>query len=379
MIATEFIKNLAFLLPLFLIVYSIGIRLKLPVVLISALFTWHSFFSLIYFHSVQEQGGDSEHYFMEGLNGANNWSPGTNFIEALTGILVNYFGLTKLEVYFAYSIPGLIGLFLLANTVFEILPKHKNKYISTYTPYLILFSPNLNFWSCAIGKDGIAFLAGSLAAFASINFSKRVVSGLTSVLLMFLVRPHIALIIIVSFMLSSFSSKNSNSLLAYITKIFFTILLICGIFSYSIYYTSLEDVSVDGASAYVEARQNSNLEGSSSIEISSMPLPLQMFTYLFMPLFINTPRSMMALIVSTDNSLLLLWVLKNTFNLFSLKNSIKKREILFNIFYTILALLLLSTTTANSGIAIRQKTMFLPSFILLVSYSIRYASDEKTK
>jgi hypothetical protein len=374
----ELINNLAFFLPLLLTTYFIGKKLKLTASLSLTLFLWHSLFCLLYFYLVGSQDSDAEYYFTQALNGADDWSPGTRFVESLTGLFINFFGLSKFKTFFIYSMSGVIGLLLLANTIFEVLPKHKNNFISTYTPYIILLSPNLSFWSCSIGKDGIAFLAGCLAAFTSINLEKRTVFGITSVTLMLLVRPHIAFIMLFSFMVQLLLSKKSAKV-AFPIKILLSSILLVTTFSYSVYYGNVEDISSGGISEYIESRQASNLDGTSSVEIANMPLPFQMFTYLFRPLFIDAPTNILGAIVSGENLFLLLLVAKNLTKLIRLRSSPNIREVLFNAIYFSLTLILLSITTSNLGIAIRQKTMFMPSLILLLAYAIRHSFDSKIK
>jgi hypothetical protein len=358
------------------IVYFLGVRLKLQSLLSVSLFIWHTAFCLIYFVWAENQDADANNYYLEALNGASDWSPGTRFIEALTGFFIVSLGASKLNTYLIYNIPGILGLLLLASALLHVLPSTRNKLVSIYAPYIILFSPNLSFWSCAIGKDGIAFLAACMAAFSSLDISRRKIQAFLSVFLMFLVRPHIAIIIITSFGIL-FSLKKTIGISYRILLLILISIPASMIISYSLDYGGVDNSSVGGVTTFIESRQSSNLEGGSSIEISNLPLPMQMMTYLFRPLFFDSLGNILSIFVSCENLILLLWSIRNTPKLIRSKNEENSIVFAFNVIYTLLTLVLLSITTANLGIAVRQKTMFMPSYFLLMAIAIRNEFDKK--
>lgn len=99
-----------------------------------------------------------------------------------------------------------------------------------------------------------------------------------------------------------------------------------------------------------------------------MSYPMQMFTYLFRPLPFDA-HSALALFTSIENTILLalfLYVLfKNKFRLHSFiegKNA-------WLLIYAFLTCSMLAITTANLGIATRQKWMFMPILIYLLVYA----------
>jgi hypothetical protein len=96
-----------------------------------------------------------------------------------------------------------------------------------------------------------------------------------------------------------------------------------------------------------------------------------MFAYLFRPLFFDA-RNALALIVSVENLLML--VLFIVFFLPSASSMFKDSSFTmrYNVIFCLSTLILLSLTTNNLGIAIRQKTMILPSFLLLLALSASF-------
>ena len=115
---------------------------------------------------------------------------------------------------------------------------------------------------------------------------------------------------------------------------------------------------------YVEQRQGYNMQGGGAVDISAMSLPLQMFTYLFRPLPFEA-HSLTSLAVSIENVALM------AFLILAIGQRIKGRKLTSHIDWVFLAVfsvsmwVVLASTTANLGIAVRQKWMFMPMIILL--------------
>jgi len=130
--------------------------------------------------------------------------------------------------------------------------------------------------------------------------------------------------------------------------------------------------------AYVDKRQNSNLSGGSSLDIASMSLPMQMLSYLFRPLPFEA-HTLFALIASLDNIILIyLLILGIVAYLEKSKPSIESNRIFLWVYFFI-CLMMLATTTANLGIAMRQKWMFLPCLIFLLLSVIGTKNKELVK
>src|SRR5690606_28877764 len=83
----------------------------------------------------------------------------------------------------------------------------KSKWIRRLATLIILL-PSVSFWSSAIGKDAIAFMATGLALWAALHLKDRVWLIVTAVLLMLIVRPHIAGIMILALAGSQLIQRN---------------------------------------------------------------------------------------------------------------------------------------------------------------------------
>jgi hypothetical protein len=360
----------SFLIFLFLVltIWFSGI-LKIRKILSAGIFFWHTLFSIFYWYYSLSNPADSDHYYDVSLQlrGNLDWTPGTRFVESLTSVFSDVMSLSKLNIFIVYGFLGTIGLLLLAS-MFLNEWKVRSGWLR-YGSYVILFSPNMNFWSSAIGKDSPAFLAACLAAFSSMNIRKYKLLFGISVVLMFLVRPHVAFFMIIALSFSALFGRRVNfssrvAIIALVVSISLVVL------PFILEYSGLGDVSsVESTSEYVGRRQEANLEGGSSLDIGDMPLPFQMFTYLFRPLFFDA-SNLMGLIVSFDNLILLaicLGSVKCCLDLFArqMKNNFSFGTS-FNAIYFLLVLVIFSMTTANLGIAIRQKTMIIPSLFAII-------------
>jgi hypothetical protein len=120
----------------------------------------------------------------------------------------------------------------------------------------------------------------------------------------------------------------------------------------------------------VQRQQSLNQEGGSSINISNLSLPIQVFTYLFRPHVLEATGSVQ-LLVAIENLIHLGFFTQ--FIVLLLRGRISLRDLNWGaIMFVIVILLLLASTTSNLGIAVRQKWMVLPAlYAIMFSHSAR--------
>jgi hypothetical protein len=132
-----------------------------------------------------------------------------------------------------------------------------------------------------------------------------------------------------------------------------------------------KNLTIENIKSYIEDRQEQNwLEWDGGIDIRSMSLPIQIFTYLFRPLPFEAHNTF-ALLASLENVFLMYLFVLGLFSKFNgrIVSAHPQINSLFFLLYAFAALVILSMTTANFGINVRQKWMFLPFFIVLfISY-----------
>jgi len=326
------------------------------------LYIWHTLFCFVYVAYVINSGGDALMYYQTSLSGDVEFSFGTAAIQFLTMIFSNVFGLSVLGASLGYNILGYVGL-LAVDASLQTATKHKEKLVR-YLATFIIFLPSVSFWSSAIGKDALSFLAAGLALWASQKLGRRGWVMAVAITLMLFVRPHISAMMVmavaVSMMVQPRVSIFQRAFVG-IPALAVAILMV----PFAMNYTGLgSDARVVDFVDYVDVRQSHNIEGGGGIDISSMSLPVKLFTYLFRPLPFEA-NSLPAFAASIDNVILLLLVVFSTWPMVKRWRSSAPANRIFLWVYSLSTWLVLALTTANLGISVRQKWMFAPMLIFL--------------
>lgn len=361
-----------FMIGLFIACHFTSKKKKVGLIII-LLYLWHSFFSLFYasFSLLSPVPIDAMQYYTAK---DAEIGMGTKLIEFLTIGVRDIFHASYFDTFLLYQISGFLGLCLFLDIAMNLLgTKFTGKTRRIVTT--ILFLPGINYWTVGIGKDGLIFL-GIVGALWSIYFlPEKPLSLLMSLILIFLIRPHIGIIMILSGLITiATTSKNS------LAKRFFLVALILAVLTFTLptalEFTGLESVDSKTVDGYIQERQGYNQSGEGAVDISQIPFVLQILTYLYRPLFFDV-SNFMGVIASVENLwfvLLSRFVLTSQFSamIFSHSNNWFFR---FNLIYFLAGTSLLATTTSNLGIALRQKYMVLPSLMLLLifAYSMHQA------
>ena len=181
---------------------------------------------------------------------------------------------------------------------------------------------------------------------------------------MLLVRPHVAGFLVLALAVDSVFNRQLPLIRR--TGILLIVLVAATwLLPLATQYAGVAEINTtEGASAYIEQRQGYNQAGGGGIDISSMSLPIQLFSYLLRPAFFDV-NSLFSFLAAIDNFILLV-----IFSLaaagFLLGRRIQSQvSTVFLLSYSSLAWIVFSITTANLGISIRQKWMFLPMLLYL--------------
>ncbi|NRT15113.1 hypothetical protein HNP99_001460 [Flavobacterium sp. 28A] len=301
---------------------------------------------------------------------------GTYFMHAL-----NYFPANVLDMDFftntlLFSLLGYIGITFFYTICEQVVPN--NTYYSKFWLFpLLFFMPNLHFWSSGIGKDTILFMCIGMFCYAMLNVIKRLPLLILSLLISYLVRPHIALFLVVSFgMAYLFSNKVSG-----FKRIFFMIVLLGGgiaILPSVMEYVKIEEISADSISKYSESKALvlSGKNTGSSVDIASYPLPLKIFTFLFRPFFFDI-NGVPAIIASFENLALLLLTIK-AFKKDRIETFRKAPFIIKGLFiFLLIGTLAFSQSLGNVGIMIRMRNMLLPGLLIYILWALSYQKQKK--
>lgn len=338
------------------------------------LYFYHTMFCVIYFIYSHLNASDSNMYFNSSSLDVelDSLKVGTTFVRYFVRFF-HYLDFSKFGVFLVFNFIGFVGLVLYYSALKSVTSNSSSRVKNLVI--LSVFLPSISFWSSAIGKDAISFLAVGLALYSAINFKSRILLFAFSVVLMLLVRPHMAGIMIIATLVSIVLQKE----IAIIPRVFIgSIGLVVAVIMipFALSYAGLEQ-DASNISNYIETRQGYNQQGGGGVDISSMSLPMKMFTYLARPLPFEA-KSITQLLSSLDN-MLILYIL-----FMGIISRIRSKELklignrVFMWWYTGASWVILSMTTSNLGIAVRQKWMFVPVLTFLL-ISIVAAVQEKQK
>lgn len=321
---------------------------------------FHLIFTLFYYLYSQSNIADSTFYYSQALENNGSWRLGTTgvikFIEILN--LVSASTLTELDTFIWFSVFGFVGHLFLFNTLSTIFKNYYKGY------WIIQLLPGIHFWTASIGKDSIAFCGVTMILWATVSLQRRYVIAIIGVLFLLWVRPHIALISLITVIFASAFDTRIKIHLRFLIVIF-TVTAAFYLYPLVLEYTRLG--SLDNLAQYIENRQSSTQFTTSFIALHDVNIFKAMFGYLFRPMFLDS-EGIFGIVASIENLVYLV-----TFLYFLTGGGLKMLYTHRNSFFIksvcifiILLLPILSTTTANLGIAMRQKTMLSPFFITLL-------------
>ncbi len=345
-----------------LICWALASRFGISAKLAITLYIWHTLFCVGYFYYSLSNVADSTNYFRFSLLPLHDFSLGNQSVHYLTAIFSVGLGFSYFGCFLVFNLFGAIGNLAVASSLIEA-TQGKVRWVRR-TALLIPFLPGLNFWSAAVGKDSLSYLSAGLACWAIMNFKKRYMVAVIAVLCMLSVRPHIAAIMLVALVVPIVFALKANAMLKISLIAVIAIAAPFAVFFGMDYAGVGSSANLGDINSYIEKRQGYNLEGGGSVDISTMILPAKLFTYAFRPLLLDA-NSVMSLIASGENLVLLVLFAAGLFGVILRRSCISAFGILFLAIYISVSWLLLAETTANLGIAVRQKLMFLPMLLLL--------------
>lgn len=331
------------------------------------LFLYHLGFSYLGWIYVSKNSGDATRYwFLNTDLNQSSWidflKPGTDIVKFITFPFVKYFDAPFWFGFVLFSAISGIGILLLYQLLQRIMGSNKYLY---WLSIILLLLPNLHFWTSLIGKEALVFLV--IVLFLNEIQRKRYFSFylFLSLLIVALIRPHVAFILLLSYLLSlmmteEFSLKIKIWIGAFFLMItaFFTILL-----------TQLQDFSggIPRVIQKYEAHIRYFKKTDSYVPLDEYYLPYKLFTFYFRPL----PFEKTALfyqVISIENTVLLLLSSVMLFygtKYFKLLR--KSRLVVFSFLFILLMGIMYVYAYANYGIIMRTKIMAIPFIYVIIA------------
>ncbi|MGC3947722.1 MAG: hypothetical protein QM762_25000 [Chryseolinea sp.] len=246
---------------------------------------------------------------------------------------------------------------------------------------LILFLPNMHFWSAGIGKDTMIFFALALFIYCLLDVKRNIIGLITSFYLAFYIRPHIALVMIVGAGIALFISSRGISTFWRVSSIIAAVVVFYLISGTVFQFVGVQEDSIENYEdvASIRAKNLSRSNVGSAIAMSSYPVPFRIFTFFYRPLFVDSVN-ILGLVVSFEN----LIYLALTLSVFkgSVLRQFWRMPIVFKacIFISLATAYFMSGSLSNLGIIIRQKNMVMFMVVLVCMFMMseaRYATRSR--
>ncbi len=349
-----------------------GIYPFIDAVLLKRLYYYHILLSFVYYLYSLFNASDSRYYYkkvMEDFRGPewfDFYGTSTTFIEFISYPFIRYLGFSYLAMMALFSFIGYIG-FVYFYIFFKERIKFRHHFLGVDLLTLFFFLPNLHFWSGSLGKGAIIFPAIALFFYGISRINQRYIAVAFAAVIIYHVRPHIMLVMLVScFIGLVFSTKGISWV--------FRLVFIAGasVAFFYIYQDVLtmvgineEEVLTQGFDLSRRARELS--KATSGIDISNYSLGLQLFTFIYRPLFFDAP-GLLGIVVSIENVFYLLITLR-LLNFQGIRYLFTSSFLVKSAFFSFLTVsIALAQVSGNLGIAIRQKSqvMMLLLFVIIM-------------
>ena len=341
--------------------------------LMNTLFIYHLIFLGVYYTYAAFNPSDSRQYFERPSVSTDSWvshfGTSTTFIDFMSYPFIQYLGFGYEMMMILYAWFGFIG-FLFAYLFFrENIPLNIRVFKKLNFLTLILFFPNMHFWTASLGKGAPIFMGLMMYAYAIKNPKSRILLLILGSLIIYFIRPHVFLFVAAGTVLGYMTGSEKIS--------FWRKMLIYGVMVGGLYIVQDQILGMAGLQNsddlvadfenFSDSRSEDLSRSTSGVDMASYPLPLKLFTFWFRPLFFDAP-GLLGIIVSAENLiylLLFLKILKKDFIRFLRKSNITVKLSLTVFFLSSLAM---TFVMSNLGIIMRQKSMVMYFLFFVIYY-----------
>ncbi|CAL66965.1 conserved hypothetical protein, membrane [Christiangramia forsetii KT0803] len=336
------------------------------------LYLYHLIFFGVYLWYAYNNPSDSKGYYNNINIHTGSWfelfGTDTDFIDFLAYPL-RTIGFSYEMLMLAFAWLGYLGFFYAYLFFREKIPVKIKVFKSIDLLTLILFLPNMHFWTASLGKGSTIFFGLMLFTYGIVKPGSRILLLILSSFIIYHIRPHVFMFVAVGAVAGYMSGKEKipfwQKTLVFVSLIGTLILVqdqILAVMGLQGSENLIEDFQTQS-----EERSEDLSDAGSGVDMSSYPLPLKLFTFWFRPLFIDAPN-VLGLIVSAENLIYLLLffkILKKDFIKFIKKSPAVVKMSLVIFFTTSLAM---TFVMSNLGIIMRQKSMVMYYIFFVIYY-----------
>src|SRR5688572_7699756 len=265
--------------------------------LMGKLFFYHLLLAFVYYLYALFNPSDSWGYYNRIVNDvvSDHWfgyyGTSTTFITFIGYPFIKFLGFSYEACMVLFAFFGFIG-FLFFYVFFKEQIRFKHTLFGFDLITIFFFLPNLHFWSSSFGKGSVIFLGIGVFFYGISKLHSRWLAVFIGGLIIYHVRPHIMLVILISSAMGfMFTTKGVSTSL----RVMF--LMGVGIAFYFIYADVLTMVGIEEEQLVSQGfdlthRATELSKATSGVDITSYSLPLQVFTFLYRPLFWDAPGTL---------------------------------------------------------------------------------------
>ena len=317
----------------------------------------------VYYLYVLSAGGDSDIYYFDELRiYEQEFGAGTIFVVYVVQTLKGLIGGTYLDYFFLFQAVGFGGIAMIMRIIEEV---HEGMGAQQDAiPYLLLFLPGLHFWTAAIGKDALLFFGTMLAMWSVIQFRRRQIAFACGVLLVGFVRPHIAIACMVALAVSMFFARETSRPVRFLLAI--VALGAAGAMVGTIQSTYNIDVyNAESVSDFFARQEFLTESASGGNTVVTGNFAFRLISLLFRPFFIDA-QNIFAVVTSFENVVMAIVVFRMVHGWRTLVALFRSNAFVrYVVTYSFGVALLLTVVYYNVGLGLRQRTMFVPGFLIL--------------
>lgn len=311
----------------------------------------------------QQFGGDGLLYYYDSL-GIYGSATGisTVFVVNFVQFLKSYLGGSFFDYFLLFQSMGFWGLLFVLRAFDDI---HQELGQPTFKLiYLLLFLPGLHYWTSGIGKDAPVFLGVAMCTWAAFRLQRRYLAFGAGVVIVLLVRPHIALMALIAIALTLMLGRNTALLTraALIGVVLAGIGAVSGLVEGTVVGLNLS--SADSLSEFLETKSQVSEESGADLNIVGASFPLKLLSLLFRPFFIDA-NGIFGYVASLEN-LVLLVVFLIVIRRFGTALAVARSAMFarFAIVFALMLIFFLALFNYNVGLGLRQKMMMMPAFLV---------------
>ena len=329
----------------------------------AALLVFHLVTTIGYWLLSFESAMDAFMYYRDpfGFMLRSPFEDGTYFVVHMVQGIKSTLGGSFLDHFLFFQGFGMVAMALMMRSFNEI--ADSLRIAVPFHVYLILFLPGLHFWTGGIGKDSPTIMAVCLAAWAAIRLERRFVWMGVALLIMAVIRPHVAVVTVLGTVGALALTKQLN----FKFKIMLAPIAIIGLVYIVLQVLDRFRLGLDfeSISNFVEVQQGFGEEFGGGADLQSLPFPMKVFTLLFRPLYFDAP-GLMGLVASVENTFLLylcayiVWHWRIVLRLLT-----RVSYITYNIVFAGPLIVMLAMVNYNIGLGQRQKMMAVPALLMI--------------